>query len=83
MKPNYKKIILKSIVSSLILLIFLALTFKKIRALFPIPIIGNDRLVGFSQYFGYPLYFDTIFFFFIISLPLLIFSLFYFLEKRK
>lgn len=83
MKANYKIIILKSIFFSLILLIVLFITFKKISALFPIPMIGNDKLVGFPQYYGYPLYFDTQFFFFIIFLPILILLFFYFWERRK
>ena len=83
MKTNYKIIILKSIFFSLIILIVLIITFKKIRTLFPIPMINNDELVGFPQYYGYPLYFDTVFFFFIIFLPLLILLFFYFWEKRK
>lgn len=57
------------------------LTFKKIRNLFPVPEINDDKLVGFSQYYGYPFYFDTIFFFIIIFLPVLIFIFIYRLSK--
>lgn len=83
MRPNHKTVFFKTIVLSLLSFIILALTFKKIRELFPIPMINNDKLVGFPQYFGYPLYFDTLFFFFLIFLPVLILLLFYLLEKHK
>lgn len=55
-------------VELLLILIF----FRKIRYLFPIPEIGDSKIVGFSQYFGYPFYFDT-FIFFVILLSILFF----------
>lgn len=83
MKNKYKILLIKSIFVSIVLLLILIISFKKIRALFPIPMIGEDKLVGFLQYYGYPLYFDTIFFFLIIFLPVTVLLFFYFWEKRK
>ncbi|MCL5438471.1 MAG: hypothetical protein M1268_00595 [Patescibacteria group bacterium] len=75
MKRN--KLFLKTLLVSSIFLIILMLGFKKTRSLFPPPEIGNDKLIGFSQYFGYPFYFDTIFFFMLILIPICIFVILY------
>lgn len=55
---------------------------KKIRTLFPPPEIGSDKLVGFSQYFGYPFYFDYLLFIFLFVFPVTIFLFFYYKEKK-
>ena len=49
------------------------LSFRYIRNLFPIPRIGNEKIIGYAQYYGYPFYFDTILFFIFIFLPVFIF----------
>jgi hypothetical protein len=55
-----------------------------IRSLFPLPAIGSDKIIGYAQYFGYPLTFDTIFFFSLIAVPLLVLiSLYLFQRNRK
>lgn len=82
-KSDLGKNILKSLAISFFIIIILMSSFKKIRALFPVPEIGRDKLIGFAQYYGYPFYFDTIFFFFLIFLPILIFSVIYRLSKIK
>lgn len=76
-------IILKTLFYLFCTLILLFLIFKKIRAVLPIPMINNDKLVGYAQYYGYPIYFDTVFFFLIIILPVIILLSLYFWEKRK
>ena len=78
-----KKIITKSILISSTLNIFLLFGFKKIRTIFPPPEINADKLIGFSQYFGYPLYFDTLFFFFLFFIPILTFIIFYKFNRNK
>lgn len=82
-KTSTKINIFKSIIISILLLVASLLSFKKIRVLFPTPMINENKLVGFSQYYGYPFYFDTIFFFFIILLPVIVLLIFYFWEKRR
>lgn len=77
------KIIIYSILLSSVLNAFLLIYFKKIRALLPPPEISSNKLIGFAQYFGYPLYFDTIFFFFLIFIPILTLIFFYKVNKRK
>lgn len=42
---------------------FLAFSIKVLRSFFPIPKIGGERIVGYSHYTGYPLYFDQLIFF--------------------
>lgn len=44
-----------------------ALFFRSLRSYFPIPPIGSEKIVGFAQYNGYPLFFDTFLFFGIIG----------------
>lgn len=79
MKRN--KVFIKTLLLSFVLLIILMFSFKKIRAFFPPPEIGNDKLVGFSQYFGYPFYFDNLLFAFLIAFPVAVFLFFYYKEK--
>ena len=78
---NYRRLRLmfSVISSSLIFLLFLAITFRKIRDLFPKPTISENVSIGFAQYFGYPLLFDSILFFSLIFVPIIIFFL---LEKK-
>lgn len=57
--------------------------FKKIRGLFLGPQIGENKIVSYSQYFGYPYYFDTILFFVIIFSPSIIMFILKFAMKKK
>jgi len=80
------KLIIYSILLSSFLNIFLLISFKKIRSIFPPPAIADNKLIGFAQYYGYSFYFDTIFFFFLIAMPILVFMCllyFYTLSKKK
>lgn len=51
--------------------IFIFLSFRFIRSIFPIPSIGEKEIIGYIQYFGYPFYFDTILFFTFLFLPVI------------
>lgn len=53
----------------LIVIIFIA--YRPIRVLFPKFFVGG--VVGYAQYFGYPLYFDNFVFLIIILSPILAF----------
>lgn len=77
------KIIIQSVFLSSAINIVLLLNFKKIRSLVPPPEIDKEKLVGFAQYFGHPLYFDTIFFFILILVPVLTLIFLYRINKRK
>lgn len=57
----------------------LLLLFRSIRELFPKPSLKGSDVVGFAQYFGYPLFFDYLLFFSLIFIPFV----FYFLVKIK
>ncbi len=52
--------------------IFVLLHFRSLRMLFPYPKINSEKMVGFSQYFGYPFYFDTVLFFIIMLSPIVV-----------
>lgn len=77
------RVIIRSILFSSFLNAFFLVSFKKIRSLLPPPEINSNKLIGFAQYFGYPLYFDTIFFFFLIFVPILTFIFIYRVTNRK
>lgn len=55
-----------------IFLFIIIVTFRKIRALFPVPQASDSEIVGYAQYYGYPLYFDTFIFFTIMLSPIVI-----------
>lgn len=78
-----RRIVLKTLTISFLIIFVLMFSFKKIRDLFPAPEINNEKLIGFSQYYGYPFYFDTVFFMFLIFLPILVFIVVYLLNKSK
>ncbi len=70
MKKQNIKIIIKTSIAVFLIVLLLLGTFKKIRSLFPPPEI-NENLIGFAQYYGYPFYFDHLFFALIIIVPLI------------
>jgi hypothetical protein len=76
------KLILLTLSMSLIVDFILIVLLRQIRALFPLPEIGSDKIIGYAQYFGYPLSFDTLLFFALILVPLFV-VLFTFLAKRN
>ena len=49
----------------------LALSFRYIRNFFPKPSMEDAKVIGFANYFGYPLSFDIFLFLLIILLPLI------------
>jgi hypothetical protein len=61
----------------------LIILLRPIRSLFPLPEIGSGKIIGYSQYFGYPLSFDTVFFFVLILVPLLIVFFTYLFKRNK
>ncbi len=60
--------------------IILFLSFRSLRALFPLPEILGNKIVGYAQYFGYPIYFDNFVFIILFFSPALIFLI---LFKKK
>lgn len=57
-----------------------ALVFRKLRDSLPPPEIHSNKIIGYSQYFGYPFFMDTIIFMLFFFFPLVIF---FFLGLRK
>ncbi len=64
--------------TSVILYLLLFISFRKIRDYFPSPQTEGNEVVGFANYFNYPIYFDYFLFLVIIIIPFLS----YFLIKR-
>jgi len=54
------------------LTIYLVLSFRTIRDSLPPTKIENQKIVGYTQYFGYPFQLDTIIFFLFLLPPLLV-----------
>ncbi len=71
MKKNFKKIFFYVLIQS-ITLGSIIISFRKIRDLFPAPEISNSKIIGYAQFTGYPLYFDTFIFFLVMLSPIVI-----------
>jgi hypothetical protein len=78
-KLNSVRIILKLIFLWFMSLVFIVILIKKIRPILPPTEINENKIIGFTQYNGYPFYFDLIIFFLLILLP----SLMLYLSLRK
>jgi len=76
-------VVIKTIIFSALIILFIFIGFKKIRMFFPPPEITSEKLVGFTQYFGYLIYFDSIIFLLIIFLPVVILFIFSFKKLFK
>lgn len=72
-----------TISSCIFFFLFLFICSKYIRQSLPPPQILDNKIVGFSQFFGYPLYFDFYLFFLILFIPVITFFIFYFLEFKN
>lgn len=68
------KILVEALLYFSIGALFILFTFRKVRSFFPPPSIGESKIVGYAQYFGYPFYFDTVLFFVFLLSPILIFA---------
>ena len=68
---NNKSIPIEGAIYIFIFSIFFLFSFKLIRNLMPPPMIGKDKIVGYAQYFGYPIYFDAVVFLLFLSMPAL------------
>ena len=82
MKRIYNKQFLLSLVLSGVIDGLLLLSFKNFRSFFPPPEIGQEKLVGFAQYYGYPIYYDTIYFFILLIVPIITFFIVYTRGKK-
>lgn len=57
------------------------LLFRKLRSFMPPSQITQENVVGFAQYNGYPMYYDTVVFFIFIISPILICTMLYLFKK--
>ena len=74
MRKNRKlKILLEGLLYISLMYLAILMTFRQLRSLFSYPKIAEDGIVGYAQYFGYPMYFETIIFFIFVFSPVLVF----------
>ena len=76
-----KKLLVQYFLSLLLVIFLLALSFRKLRDVLSVPDFTHSGMVGYAQYFGYPLYLDTILFFCLFLYPLAFFLLMGFRKK--
>lgn len=79
---QYKKIVFGYGVFILLILASVVLSFRTLRDLLPNPKIGVDTSIGYAQYFGYPLYLDSMIFFIIVFSPVIYFIFLKLLKYR-
>lgn len=72
LKKDYQKVIIRTIIISIFFVLCIMVGFRTMRSVFPPPEITKDKLIGFAQYFGYPINFDTGIFLLIVFLPIVI-----------
>lgn len=64
------KLLLEVLLYSVILLLIFFILFRPIRDIVVAPRIGEQKIVGYSHYIGYPFFIDTILFFVLMSIPI-------------
>lgn len=80
---KHKNILISNALFLLFLLGIFAVSFRKLRDIMPDPAISKETSIGYAQYFGYPLYLDSIIFFILMLSPVLFFTLVKILQKSK
>ena len=80
---RHKNIIVPTVLFILFLLGAFALSFRKLRDVMPDPAVNAETSIGYAQYFGYPLYLDSIIFFILIISPVLFFTFIKLIQKSK
>ncbi len=69
--------LLFNILLDIFILFFISVVFKVFRKISPPPMILENKIIGFSQFFGYPLNLDFYFFIVILITPILVFLILY------
>lgn len=64
------KLFLEVLLYSVIQLFVFFILFRPIRDMAAAPKIGEQKIVGYSHYTGYPFFVDTILFFVLIGIPI-------------
>lgn len=52
--------------------ILIVFVFRFFRFLFPPASIGSEKIIGYAQYYKYPLYFDNVVFFVFLFAPIVL-----------
>ncbi len=80
---NEKIRIFKYLAIVLFIEIITLLSVRKVRDYFPGPEITDEKIIGYSQYFQYPVNFDYLFFITLILVPVFTALLIRFLNSKK
>lgn len=75
--PDLKLFVFTSLITAFVYAV-LGVGFRHLRDLFPKP-ESTGEIIGFAQYFGYPLFFDNVLFWILIITPVAA----YFILKSK
>lgn len=67
----------------IIQIVVLFVTFRELRLFFPPAKITDAKVIGFSHYFGYPFYFDTIIFFLLFLSPVIFVGFQKFIDNKR
>lgn len=82
--PKLKiKILLEGLIYVGVIYLAILLNFRKLRSLFPSSKTNGDGIIGYAQYFGYSMYFETILFFVFVFSPVVIFFILSKIRKYK
>lgn len=77
------KILIEGIIYTLTIYLILLFNFRPLRSLFNPQRTTKGEIIGYAQYFGYSLYFETIIFYIFIFSPLLVFFILSKIRKYK
>lgn len=77
------KILLEGLIYISAIYLIILLNFRPLRSLFNPPRIEEGNIIGYAQYFGYSLYFETIVFYIFIFSPVLVFYILSKIRKNK
>jgi hypothetical protein len=84
--PFYRRMVLASFMLLIAgVLVGTAVLFKlhhHIITLFPVTKIGKERMIGYAQYYNYPMYYEPILFVGALGTPFCIFGIIWLLERR-
>ncbi|GEM_PF-3172532 len=71
------------IINFFALVIVFISSFRIVRDALPPTRIGNEKIIGYTQYFGYPFYLDTVIFFIFIFYSVVFFLIIKLLRKKN
>lgn len=80
-KNNFR--IKYALIFSLVLEFLLLFVLRQVRKVFEFPLINNEKIIGYAQYNGYSLSFDSLYLILMILLPIIILFIFLNVKTNK